>query len=162
MLLGLLESWCARIGKLLMDSRSSGRRPSVSHRPAFHPGVFASAFVAFTLFPPCISALLAVTGVSMVHQGPKSILNTWRRRMQRLTSVTEQLKRKECRAVVTVLQSTFRSSPANGLLTSSSSIPFKALEDEDAVKQARFVLLRRWKELDVEITEAAVEAKVPP
>jgi hypothetical protein len=28
------------------------------------------------------------------------------------------------------------------------------------VKQARFVLLRKWKELDSEITEAAVEAKV--
>ena len=96
----------------------------------------------------------AATGLVLVYQGPKAILNTWRRRMQRLTSVTEQLKRKECRAVVTVLQSTFRAGTVNGAAP-------KVLDDtEDAVKQARFLLLRRWKELDAEITEAAVEAKV--
>ena len=37
--------------------------------------------------------------------GPMTELDYWRRRMQRLTSITEQLKTKECKTVIGVLSS---------------------------------------------------------
>jgi dynein heavy chain len=72
--------------------------------------------------------------------GPLGILNYWRMRMQRLTSVTEQLKRKDVKTVVTVLTAVTKGPP-------------------DRVPAPLFVLLRRWKDLDMNITEAANEAK---
>jgi len=72
--------------------------------------------------------------------GPMTELEWWRRRMQRLTSITEQLKTKECKTVINTLSTWTKS-------------------QQDAGKQKLFVLLRRWKQIDINITEAANEAK---
>ena len=68
--------------------------------------------------------------------GPRAELEYWRNKMQRLTSIAEQLKRKDCRQVITAL-STLTKNSTEG-------------------KQQKIVgLLRRWKEKDVNITEKA-------
>ena len=72
--------------------------------------------------------------------GPRGELENWRNKMQKLTSITEQLKRPDCKQVINVLIA----------LTKSNS---------DPNKQNITNLLRRWKSIDVNITEAANEAK---
>ncbi|KAH8056488.1 dynein light chain binding protein [Aureococcus anophagefferens] len=72
--------------------------------------------------------------------GPLKELDNWRNRMQRLTSIAEQLKRKDCKSVINLLQSVTKNSA-------------------DPSKQKMMSLLRRWKQTDVNITEAANEAK---
>ena len=72
--------------------------------------------------------------------GPKWELEHWRSRMQKLTSITEQLKRPDCKQVVNILS----------LLTKNNA---------DLTKQNVVNLLRRWKQIDLNITEAANEAK---
>ena len=62
--------------------------------------------------------------------GPRTELEYWRNKMQRLTSIAEQLKRKDCRQVITSLST----------LTKNSSEPRV---------QKVIALLRRWKEKDV-------------
>ena len=74
--------------------------------------------------------------------GPMSELDFWKRRQQKLLSVTEQLKNKDCRAVLALVASTVKSS--NPELTAAS----------DAM-----TLIRRWKQIDINLTEAANEAK---
>lgn len=72
--------------------------------------------------------------------GPRGELEYWRGRMQKLTSVTEQLKRPDCKQVISVLST----------LTKAAA---------DPSKQNIINLLRRWKQIDVNITESANEAK---
>lgn len=72
--------------------------------------------------------------------GPRGELEYWRGRMQKLTSITEQLKRPDCKQVISVLSA----------LTKNTA---------DLSKQNIVNLLRRWKQIDVNITEAANEAK---
>ncbi|CAM9244386.1 unnamed protein product [Chrysoparadoxa australica] len=72
--------------------------------------------------------------------GPKAELEYWRNRMQRLTSITEQLKRKDVKGAI-------------GLLNTLSK------NSADPSKHKMATLLRRWKQIDVSITEAANEAK---
>jgi dynein heavy chain, axonemal len=72
--------------------------------------------------------------------GPRGELEYWRSRMQKLTSITEQLKRPDCKQVISVLSA----------LTKSAT---------DSGKQNIVNLLRRWKQIDVNITESANEAK---
>jgi len=76
----------------------------------------------------------------ITDKGPKGELEYWRNRMQRLTSITEQLKRKDCKTVF-------------GLLSTLTKV------SADLAKQKIVLLLRRWKQIDVNITEAANEAK---
>ena len=78
--------------------------------------------------------------VSDDDTGPRGELEKWRSRMQRLTSITEQLKRPDCKQVISVLSA----------LTKSTA---------DTSKQNIVTLLRRWKQIDVSITESANEAK---
>ncbi|KAJ1446978.1 dynein heavy chain and region D6 of dynein motor-domain-containing protein [Pelagophyceae sp. CCMP2097] len=75
--------------------------------------------------------------------GPDSELEYWRRRMQRLTSITDQLKTKRCKAVLV-------------LLTAMTKQPGEAVA---AHRQHVFGLMRRWRSIDVAITKAANEAK---
>jgi dynein heavy chain len=70
--------------------------------------------------------------------GPRGELEYWRGRMQKLTSITEQLKRPDCKQVITVLSALTKNSPD---------------------KQKLINLLHRWKQIDVDITESANEAK---
>jgi dynein heavy chain len=75
-----------------------------------------------------------------VDVGPRGELEYWRGRMQKLTSITEQLKRPDCKQVISMLST----------LTKAST---------DLSKQNLANSLRRWKQIDVTITEAANEAK---
>jgi dynein heavy chain, axonemal len=75
--------------------------------------------------------------------GPRGVIEWWRSRTQKLTSITEQLRSKEFRAVVAIMTA----------LVSRSASP------SEHVRSSSFVLLRRWKALDVSITEAANESK---
>eukprot|EP00940_MAST-03C_sp_MAST-3C-sp2_P002393 g2393.t1 len=72
--------------------------------------------------------------------GPMTELEWWRQRMQRLTAVTEQIKSKECKVVLTALSSW-------------------AKIQQDGNRQKLVELLRRWKHIDINMTEAANEAK---
>jgi dynein heavy chain len=72
--------------------------------------------------------------------GPRSELEYWRSRMQKLTSITEQLKRPDIKQVISVLSQ----------ITKNTA---------DSSKQNIVTLLRRWKQIDVSITESANEAK---
>ena len=73
--------------------------------------------------------------------GPMTELDFWNRQ-QKLLSIIEQLKTKECRAVLALVAGTVKSS--NPELTAAS----------DAIS-----LLRRWKQIDINLTEAANETK---
>ena len=72
--------------------------------------------------------------------GPKGELNYWRGRMQLVTSVTEQVNSDHCQHVI-------------DLLTENSKSP------GDNSKARILLLLRRWRQVDVFITETANEAK---
>tara|TARA_B100000795_G_C22806619_1_gene445355 strand:- start:150 stop:14669 length:14520 start_codon:yes stop_codon:yes gene_type:complete len=77
------------------------------------------------------------------NDGPWTELEYWRRRMQRLTNIMEQLKTKECKQVLGVLASYTKGGGDQGSVQG----------------HAVYALLRRWKAIDVSITEAANEAK---
>ena len=77
------------------------------------------------------------------RKGPRGIIEWWRARTQKLTSITEQLAQKEFRAVVTCM----------------TTVVSKGASTGDTNRSSLFSLLRRWKALDVRITEAANEAK---
>jgi len=62
--------------------------------------------------------------------------------MQRLTSITDQLKTRSCKTVI-------------GVLTAVTRLP----EDISIDKQRTLTLVRQWKQIDLNITEAANEAK---
>jgi dynein heavy chain len=108
----ILREWCDQIQELLEAPRKGTSTNENSSRP------------------------LAQNG----NEGPRGELDYWRTRLQRLTSIIEQLKKRDC-ANVTGLLSTL----AKGNLDSSKS---------DIMH-----LLRRWKQIDISITEATNEAK---
>jgi len=75
--------------------------------------------------------------------GPRTELDFWRMRLQKITSITEQLRTKERKQVFNLLQSI-------------------AKVNQDVAVQSRqsiFNTLRRWKQVDIGITEAFNEAK---
>jgi dynein heavy chain len=72
--------------------------------------------------------------------GPRGELEHWRGRMQKLTSITEQLKRPDCKQVISILSA----------LTKNTTDPNKINIGK---------VLERWKGIDVKITEEANEAK---
>lgn len=80
--------------------------------------------------------------------GPATELEYWRRRTQRLASITDQLKTKRCKAVVTLLTAVTKHQQHQQHLD----------ETVDARSQI-FALMRRWRQIDVCITKAATEAK---
>eukprot|EP00931_Biecheleriopsis_adriatica_P081370 TRINITY_DN5469_c0_g1_i3.p1 TRINITY_DN5469_c0_g1~~TRINITY_DN5469_c0_g1_i3.p1 ORF type:complete len:4660 (-),score=1275.41 TRINITY_DN5469_c0_g1_i3:88-14067(-) len=77
--------------------------------------------------------------------GPRSELEFWRGRMQKITSITEQLKGRECKAVFNVLHAVTRQQGTGDVAPKS--------------RQTVFNTLRRWKQIDISITEAFNEAK---
>lgn len=72
--------------------------------------------------------------------GPRGELNYWRERMQLVTSVTEQINSEHCNQVISLLTEISKSPGENS-------------------KPRISLLLRRWKQVDVFITETANEAK---
>ena len=168
---GLLESWCDQIEAYLEA------RPAAKDKK---PGAAAASAAA--------SAVGALTAI--LDEGPKGELDHWRNRMQRLTSITEQLRRKDVNTIMALLTSSLMMSPpASASSSSSSSNTFSAAgavapttssarlgvvgatgagaagavssgeSDPSTGKQKLVVTLRRWKQIDVNITEAANEAK---
>ncbi|CAK4698776.1 unnamed protein product [Aphanomyces euteiches] len=75
------------------------------------------------------------------ESGPDTELEYWKGRLQRLTGITEQLKTKECKLVI-------------GTLTVVSK-----QHDVGLDKTSVFTLLKQWKQIDLNITEATNEAK---
>ncbi|TMW55127.1 hypothetical protein Poli38472_013889 [Pythium oligandrum] len=73
--------------------------------------------------------------------GPDTELAYWKRRLQRLMGITEQLKTKECKMVTGVLNVVSK------------------LQDGSLDKLNIPALLRQWKQIDTNITEASNEAK---
>ncbi|RLN86351.1 hypothetical protein BBJ28_00004571 [Nothophytophthora sp. Chile5] len=73
--------------------------------------------------------------------GPATELEYWKRRLQRLMGITEQLKTKECKMVTGVLNVVTK------------------LQDGAMDKLGIAPLLRQWKQIDTNITEASNEAK---
>ena len=82
--------------------------------------------------------------------GPRTELDAWRTRMQRITSITEQLKTIQCRTVLGVLY--FVNNPK--LVHGASNTP-----ELDKCRHSVTGLLRRWKLLEVSVNEALNEAK---
>lgn len=78
--------------------------------------------------------------------GPRTELEFWRGRVQRITSITEQLKSQGCKMVFNVLHSVTRTPGINGDVAPKS-------------RQTLFNSLRRWKQIEISITEAFNEAK---
>lgn len=74
-------------------------------------------------------------------EGPKGEVEYWRAKTQQLSSINDQLKRQECRYVI-------------GILSAYS----KGVRNDQA-KMKTVALLRKWKQIDIETTEAANEAK---
>jgi dynein heavy chain len=91
----------------------------------------------------CVEVDNCINGDSIgdeANAGLMDELEYWRRRQQRLTSITEQLRTKECKVVQTCLNA------------------FTKNFQEESRSQI-FSLLRKWKQLDILLTEAANEAK---
>ena len=81
--------------------------------------------------------------------GPDTELHFWKSRTQRLASITEQLKNRSVKSVVSLLSTVARPS---GISNNNSQ--------ETLVDAHRVIsMLAQWKEIDVQITEAANEAK---
>lgn len=88
----------------------------------------------------CNDTLLHNDAEKSEDRGPTGELNYWRRRMQLVTSVTEQVNSQHCNQVIALLKEVSKS-PGNNS------------------KPRITLLLRRWKQVDVFITETTNEAK---
>jgi len=75
--------------------------------------------------------------------GPRTELDSWRGRLQKITSITEQLRTKDRKMVFGLLQAITRVNQ----------------EVAPKARQTVFNTLRRWKQIDIAITEAFNEAK---
>ena len=89
-----------------------------------------------------ISTIITLLLSGDAEVGPMTELDFWKRRQQKLLSIIEQLKTKECRSILAMIAGTVKS--ANPKLTAAG----------DAI-----TLLRRWKQIDINLTEAANETK---
>ena len=69
---------------------------------------------------------------------PGAEIEYWKRRMQRLTSITDQLKTKHCKSVIVNLTAMTKQADERPRILSS---------------------MRRWRQIDANITKAATEAK---
>jgi dynein heavy chain len=74
-------------------------------------------------------------------EGPKGEIEYWRSRRQQLSSIAEQLKRKDCKYVV------------NTLSTYTKGIKLHSK------KSSTLALLRRWKQIETDTTEALNESE---
>jgi hypothetical protein len=72
--------------------------------------------------------------------GPRAILESWRVRLQKFTSIAEQSKRRDVRTTITLLSA----------VTKGPS---------ERIPPTLFQHLRRWKELDIHVTEAGNEVR---
>jgi dynein heavy chain len=78
--------------------------------------------------------------------GPRTEMEFWRNRLHQITSITEQLKTKERKLVFSLLQGVTR---ATQEVVASTATP----------RQMVFNSLRRWKQIDIAITESLNEAR---
>jgi hypothetical protein len=89
-----------------------------------------------------ISTIITLLLSGDAEVGSMTELDFWKRRQQKLLSIIEQLKTKECRSILAMIADTVKS--ANPELTAAG----------DAI-----TLLHRWKQIDINLTEAANETK---
>jgi dynein heavy chain len=88
-------------------------------------------------------------GTGGVGSGPDTEIEYWRRRLQQLTSVTDQLKARPCKNVLAVLTA-----------AASMKAPTTGGNNAAMVNKARsLALLRQWRQVDVKLTESSNEAK---
>lgn len=87
--------------------------------------------------------------------GPASEIEYWRRRMQRLTSITDQVKTKCCKSVITLLTSVTKLQQHQQQPASTGN----DVRNTDGARVRIFAVMRRWRQIDVSITKAATEAK---
>jgi dynein heavy chain len=127
---GVLESWCETIATLIGD-RDRASTPEA----------------------------LAETVPN--SEGPRGIITYWRQRMQKLTSIVEQLKKRECRIVISVMTALLsRGAVAGGAGAGAGGAASAAAGAQlSAAASSAFALLRRWKAVDITLTEATNEAK---
>lgn len=83
----------------------------------------------------------ATTTSQQQLEGPKGEIEYWRSRRQQLSSIAEQLKRKDCKYVV------------NTLSTYTKGIKLHSK------KSSTLALLRRWKQIETDTTEALNESE---
>lgn len=167
---GLVEGWCDQIEAFLdVPPTAQDQKVSSTNQPM---GAFADKALP-----------------NVLDEGPKGELDRWKNRTQRLTSVTQQLRRKDVNTIMALLTSCLMLSPLAGDLshTTSSTLNGSLLDPsaegyyrnstqsgtqvggagesntEDSgtstLTHKLVVTLRRWKQIDVSITEAASEAK---
>ncbi|KAL7522596.1 hypothetical protein ACHAWX_007291 [Stephanocyclus meneghinianus] len=110
----LLAEWCTQIGAFI-DSRESDVH--------------------------CMRKFGNATISKNMLEGPKAEVEYWRTRTQQLSSIIDQMKRKECRHVVGIL------------------LAYTKGTTNDLAKLKIVGLLRKWKQIDIETTESANEAK---
>lgn len=127
-----------------------------------------------------LSAALTALADAVPHtEGPLGIIAFWRSRMQRLTSIIEQLKHPHCRVAITVLTTLVaRAAPedggraaanaarsaASGLAATraaAAATPGAAgsLAGTGPGASGPVALVRRWKAVDESLTESHNEAK---
>ncbi len=111
----LLEEWCEDIERYLSEPINSNGNTQVDSR--------------------------AKKSALPFDKGPKGELDFWRARMQRLNSITENLRSERCKKVVAVLSTSPKGSGG------------------DRSKTKAPALLQRWKQIDISVTEAANESK---
>ena len=121
------------------------RVEALGHAAANDPDLVIKSLNLLDDWCRAIEAYLDDSGrAESMESGPDTELTFWRSRMQRLASITEQLKNKSVSAVISLLSYVAR--PV-------------AMVDPSIDSQRVASLLAQWREIDVQITEAANEAK---
>ena len=95
------------------------------------------------------------------HAGPDTEIEYWKRRLQRLSSIIEQIKTKSCKDVIFFLNALVKAGQplAGGDQAIADSEPEIKVALSQQERDHFAGLLRRWNQVDLGITEAANEAK---
>ena len=138
----MLQGWCGQVAMYLDEAEDGTSYDlSVEEEQTSSKLQFWKIEIFLILTEYIAFYLLKLKWMFYVAAGPKTVLEAWHRRMQRLTSITDQLKSKECRGVISVL-------------TSQTKMATHSRKTTEL-----FTLLRKWRQIDLSITEAANEAK---
>jgi len=89
--------------------------------------------------------IIPTTGLNQVDQGPRSELEYWRRKMRKLTCISEQLRSSKCKTVYNTLMQ-------------ASQHPV-ATESIGRSRDQIHMLTSQWRGLELKVTESLNEAK---
>lgn len=122
-------------------------------------------------------ATLETLAAAVPHaEGPRGVIAYWRARMHRLTAIVEQLRSRECRLPLSILThvagraagggagaGSAPGSPMGGSSVGAGAIALSpagtAGGASGAAAASTYALLRRWRAMDVRLTEVSNEAK---